>query len=378
MRILCVVQHFRQGWGGAPESIRLLAGILAKRGVSVDVFDLGKLKPRVEALDLLPEPGSLAEDFDLSTVGDYDALMIAGPWQNPRWIRPILKARRPGQPLVYLPRGGLGRIEFARPRDIKKWPYFFLFERRIIDACSALIFSSECEKQNTIAAARHRTREIVIPDFFTAPAPLDRPFGQERREVVFSFMAEISPRKGLVPTVEAFRRLVSDPSLSAPVRLRVGGGVRKGSEAYAGRAREIASAVPPPHSVEFLGAIPHVHRPEFYCDTDVFLVPSLFESFGLTVLEALAAGCATITGPNLGVLEVLPEHDRLGIAGATERHALAEAMMRQYRFALQDVGGARADTAGYCAAAIEALNATATERWIGVLGNQPAEGNLSG
>ena len=35
------MQNFRQGWGGAPESARLMANFLKPRGVDCDVFDSG-------------------------------------------------------------------------------------------------------------------------------------------------------------------------------------------------------------------------------------------------------------------------------------------------------------------------------------------------
>ena len=96
-----------------------MAAILADKGISMDVFDLGQLRSEVEKLDLLPKAGAPAECFDLATVPEYSAIVVVGPWQNPRWLNPLLKARRPEQGLLYLPRGGLGRIEFSRPRDIK-------------------------------------------------------------------------------------------------------------------------------------------------------------------------------------------------------------------------------------------------------------------
>jgi len=366
MKLLCIVQHFRQGWGGAPESVRLLAQVLAGEGISVDVFDLGKLHRQVERLDLLPEPGEPCDPFDTSQLDEYDALLVAGPWQDWRHLRPVLKRRKEGQKSIYLPRGGLGRIEFARTRDIKKWPYFYLIERRIIDACSAIIFSSECERRHTIGQARGRTQEVIIPDFFDAPAPLAPEAGGtgERR---FSFMAEIAPRKGLVPMVEAFCRFAARLDQSDQVRLTIAGSVRRGSEAYFETARERAKGAPANAAVEFVGPVAHGNRPQFYRDSDIFLVPSLFESYGLTVLEALSAGCAVLAGPQIGALEYLTNHERLGIATSVEPGDLAAALARLHGFAHD--AQARQATSSYAASAIGQLNTAATERWKDLLGD---------
>lgn len=367
MKILCLAQHFRQGWGGGPESIRLLARSLAPAGFSVDVYDRGDIHPSVEQLDLLPEPDAPAQAFSPDGFARYGAMIICGPWQYPWFVRKVLRLRTRSQPLIYLPRGGLGEIEFARPRDIKKWPYLFLIERPMIGTCDAVVYSSECEQRRTLRVARNRTREVVIPDFFSAPVPVDSPADEADGTVRFGFLAEISPRKGLVPVVDAFVRFASRPGFTHPVHLAIGGSVRVGSETYAAQARELAKAAPAHATIEFLGPVPHGARAGFYAATDVFLAPSLFESYGLTVLEALAAGCAEIAAPELGVLEYLPPHERLTITKAADPADLACAMATQFDLAVAGKVGRRSATSAYANDAIAAINARATGQWLELL-----------
>jgi len=369
MRLLCLGQHFRQGWGGLPESARLLARELAPLGISVDVFDRGRLHRRIELLDLLPEPDFIADTFDPATLPDYRALLIFGPWQDPRAIWPLLRARRDSQTLVYLPRGGMCRIEFSRPRDLKKWPYLYLIERGIIRSGSAIVYSSECERDHTVRPVRGLASEWIIPDFFSPlPPPEFTPSGGAERPVRFSFMAEISPRKGLVPVLEAFLDFSrSLPSVRA-VQLTIGGGVRPGSEAYLAKAKSLAAQAPPHARIEFVGAVPHAERSRFYAETDVFLASSLFESYGLTVLEALAAGCAVVTGPTIGSLEYLPPMDLLDVSTSDQPADLAAALARQNALAMADHASRRARASNHAQSAIAALNCLATERWSQLLG----------
>jgi glycosyltransferase involved in cell wall biosynthesis len=42
-----------------------------------------------------------------------------------------------------------------------------------------------------------------------------------------------------------------------------------------------------------------------YAQCDVFVLPSLFEGFGLVILEALAAGLPVISTPHTGAVDVL-------------------------------------------------------------------------
>jgi len=370
MRLLCLGQHFRQGWGGLPESARLLARELALLGISVDVFDRGRLHQRIERLDLLPEPDFIADQFDPATLSEYNAFLVFGPWQDPRSIWPLLRARKPSQTLVYLPRGGMCRIEFSRPRDIKKWPYLYLIERRIIRAGSAIVYSSQCERDHTVRPVRGLASEWIIPDFFSPLPPADvvsRAGGVER-PVRFSFMAEISPRKGLVPVLEAFLAFSRSAGISRPVHLTIGGAVRPGSETYLAEAQALAAQAPPHARIDFVGAVPHGERSSFYAGTDVFLASSLFESYGLTVLEALAAGCGVVAGPTIGSLEYLPPVDMLDVSASDRPADFAEAIRRQHALFLSGDPERQARARHHAQTAIDALNRLATKRWGQLLG----------
>nr|QQZ51588.1 glycosyltransferase family 4 protein [Phenylobacterium glaciei] len=275
-----------------------MAQQLLGRGVASDVFDAGFIRRDVGALEVLPEPTVLSEAFRLETTADYATILLTGPWQKAVAIRRLLARRRKGQPVYYLPRGGLGRVEFTRPRDLKKIPYFFALERAFVHGATGVVYSSETERRHTIGPARRKTGEHVIPDI-VAP-PREQPVGDANREgpVTFAFLAEVSPRKGLLPLVEGFRAFSADKPAGA-VRLIVGGRPRPGSEAYLAEAETAAAGAP----VEFRGAIAHQHRDSFYGETDVMVVASSFESYGLTVIEALNEGCALVSTPQVGALE---------------------------------------------------------------------------
>ncbi len=57
-------------------------------------------------------------------------------------------------------------------------------------------------------------------------------------------------------------------------------------------------------NVFFLGYVPQEDIPRLYSRADVFVLPSVFEPFGITALEAMAAGTPTIISKTSGVSEV--------------------------------------------------------------------------
>jgi len=56
--------------------------------------------------------------------------------------------------------------------------------------------------------------------------------------------------------------------------------------------------------VIFTGFVPEENLPELYALSDVYVLPSVSEPFGITVLEAMASGTPTIVSKESGVIEI--------------------------------------------------------------------------
>lgn len=361
-RLLFIVQKFRQGWGGAPESVRLMANQLLQDGIDADVYDDGTIVLDVGQLSLLPEPGGHRTYFNLATVRNYDAIIQTGPWQRPASsIKALLALRKPGQKIFYLPRGGLGYAEFRRVRDLKKFPYLVFIERSFIRSANWIVLSSTAEQRNTIRIARRPPNECVIPDFVNGNVPIPPPL--PRTSIVnFAFLAEISPRKGLLPLIEAFIAWARLAKLEDGVRLIVGGAPRPGSEKYLAKVKELC-AKSPEIAIELRGAIPHVARSSFYGETDIMVVSSSFESFGLTVIEALVQGCAVVSTPNIGALDALPERLPIVVAEGNDADFILSALQQAYDRFSRRTEADRLECRLAAQAAVDLINLTAREKW---------------
>ncbi len=96
--------------------------------------------------------------------------------------------------------------------------------------------------------------------------------------------------------------------------------------------------------VYWVGFIPDADLPAFYAGATCFVYPSLFEGFGLPLLEAMACGCPVVSSDRTACPEVVgaagllvdPE-DLTAIAAATARVIDDEAL----RADLRDRGLAR-------------------------------------
>ena len=361
MKLLFLVQNFRQGWGGAPESTRLMARELHGHGVTSDVFDRGRLHRRIETLASLPN-GSGGE-AEAPRVEDYDAVLLIGPWQDVRPVRTILKAMPRSQPLFYLPRGGLARVEFAGTKLLKKLPYWLFVERAFMKRATGIVYSSEAERRETIRPARRLAAEHVVADIVAREAGAEA--GPPGGPVTLRFLGEISPRKGIRELVEAFLARPGRSDGGNGARLTIAGGVRPGCEAYLERIVARCRADGGAEMIDFPGPIPHDRRARFYAETDIVLIPSRFESFGLTLFEGLGHGCSVLASPFVGALEYLPGHAQVTVAAGLGADALGAAIDRSLD-ALDRAG--RGEVRQWAADAIDAMNRRAVGQWFELLG----------
>lgn len=329
-------------------------------GVSSDVVDRGRLHRAIETFAVLPDDSSATEAFVLESVEGYNAFLQVGPWQNPLAVYEIVRRRSPAIPYFYLPRGGLARIEFKGRRGIKKYPYFAAIEAHFLKSADVVVFSSEAERCTMTRLYRRGSQEVIIPDYFD-PAALDELDSRQSSILRVGFLAEIAPRKGLLPFMQAFARWARRrPPGERDVRLTVGGRARAGSERYLAQVRQLSTGIPGVE-VTYCGSVSHADRLSFYADTDLFVVPSLFESYGLTVLEAVSAGCALLCSPRVGVLEHFPSSPRVIVFDDLTSSEI-EAGLDRAVLALNQPGGRRLSM-GTATDTITRINAIADQAW---------------
>ncbi len=306
-RALILTKKFRYGYGGTPEAVFLFARALTGFGIDTDVYAEGAIIRDAGAFDDLPrEPvGEYTTPINLE-LRDYNMLVIAGAWIFPA-LALALSARYRGLAVLYAPKGQLCRIEFSRLRDFRRVAYLALVEFWIPFLAHKIAFTSRIERSSSLLPGFLKARKgLVIPEMLDparlpASASRDRTSGDPIR---IGFIAQISPRKGLLELVEGFLNWVAgNPDTN--VELVIAGTALAGSQNHFNQIQEMLRHHPSSHRVRFVGQVSGNERGAFYTSLDILIVPSKFESYCLTVLEALWVGKPVLAGPNLGVLEFL-------------------------------------------------------------------------
>ncbi len=107
----------------------------------------------------------------------------------------------------------------------------------------------------------------------------------------------LQPRKNLVRLIAAFNLLKT--------KIPTAKLVLAGEPAWLSEPIFAAQAASPYHSdILMIGKIPSAHLPSLYQSAHCFAFPSLYEGFGLPLLEAFASGTPVLTTNNSSLIEV--------------------------------------------------------------------------
>jgi glycosyltransferase involved in cell wall biosynthesis len=224
--------------------------------------------------------------------------------------------------------------EFFRPT---RRVYQRIFTQRSAQRAKAIIAISEATRDEVVSAFGipaskiHVIYPCVSLDFRPEPdgARLDAFRAQHNLPPNYLlYLGTLEPRKNLVTLVEAYARLRAE-SPDAPPLILAGG---KGW--YYQPLFERVRALGLERHVTFAGYVSREEQALWYAGAGLFLYPSLYEGFGLPVVEALACGVPTLTSnvssmPEAGgpVALQAPPTDARALAQAM-RDALADPTLR--------------------------------------------------
>ncbi len=179
------------------------------------------------------------------------------------------------------------------------------------------------------------------------------------------FVGNPKPHKNLDNLVKALARAREIRAFEAPL-VCVGG--RPGSEF---KIHQRAEQLGISHAIRWLGQVPREVLPALYQGADLFLYPTLYEGFGLPVVEAMASGTPVVTSNTSALREIAEGYaylvDPLNVEAMGE--AIAHCMTDpERRAALAKLGEQRAQTFDWKRAAEQTLGI-----YLDVLAGGPAK-----
>ena len=159
-----------------------------------------------------------------------------------------------------------------------------------------------------------------LPDAAIAQFKRDHQIGEQAA----FYLGSIEPRKNLTRLIEAFAQLNPQSLISNPQlpQLFIGGALGWMYDETLARIQSLGLA----GRVQLIGRVAEDDLPKWYSACNAFVYPSLYEGFGLPVLEAMACGAPVITSNVTSLPEVVG--DAGIVIEPTDTEALAAALAR--------------------------------------------------
>lgn len=246
----------------------------------------------------------LPRDFALSLglskwlkdhVVEYDIVNIHGFFNYPVSVA-ARHAHRAGVPYVLRTCGMLDPGCLAK-RRLGKTAFLKLYGDRMLSRAAAI--SSTSEQEAEVSYKKHGpARRVVIPlgvpeaDRVHEEGPaLPLPDGKK----IVLYLSRLDPIKGLdllLPAVSHLKQKRSDFFL-----VIAGGGDAK----YEGRIRSEVRRLGLSDDVLLAGPVEGWRKWKLLEEADCFILPSYHENFGVSALEAMAAGCPVVVSNRVGI-----------------------------------------------------------------------------
>jgi glycosyltransferase involved in cell wall biosynthesis len=206
--------------------------------------------------------------------------------------------------------------------------FFRTMIRRSAQRAQAIIAVSESTRRDILRLLKTDPAKVFTVHLGVAPhfRPLDDPAALEelwrsyhlpKRFILY--VGELEPRKNVPALVQAFKSLVDQSLPHALVIVGPKGGM------YDRLLRTIAS-LGLTDRIIFTGYVPEDELPLFYNAAELFAFPSIYEGFGLPVLEAMACGAPVVTSNVSSLPEIVGDAGIL--VDPRNVSALADAMLR--------------------------------------------------
>ena len=156
----------------------------------------------------------------------------------------------------------------------------------LLDQADMVIVNSQATKENLEKLLGVPAAKVTV----LYPGLEVKPVGKPTKGSYLLYLGRMEPYKNLGRLIEAYSHL--SRRVMSRYQLLIGG---VGVEPYRSKLQQLTKDFSVGNRVKFLGFVPENKLGELYRSAAAFVYPSLYEGFGLPVLEARAAGVPVVT-----------------------------------------------------------------------------------
>ena len=351
MNLLCVIPSYWPAfqYGGPIISVHSLNKALVKKGVNVSVYTTNVgLKGRMQANQEVNIDGVKITYFDFlrpfefvgrtgwqisltmtkalkENLKKFDVTHIHAVWNYSTGVTAHY-CRKVGKPYIITPRGTIYPYTLGN-RAWKKLPYFKLIAKRDLQSASAIHYTTEDELEKCHSFLGFQNKAVVVPNGVDLAEFNDLPsremlkdrYPELSNKKIILFLGRINWKKGLDILVQSFGMLKREKN---DLHLLI---VGNDENCYESKVRKWIKEEGLIDNVTFTGLLTGHEKLEAYAGSDVFVLPSYSENFGMSVIEAMACGLPVIISDQVGLYKEV-EKAKAGVVISTDATHLAESI----------------------------------------------------
>jgi glycosyltransferase involved in cell wall biosynthesis len=201
-------------------------------------------------------------------------------------------ARKHGVPYVMLPHGMLAPWS-VRQNWLLKQVYLKTIEQRNLERAAAVQFTAEEELRTSVVCGRSNFVLPYIVDFETNSNG-SRP-GPNSARIRILFLSRIHPKKGIDILIDALSRLADD---GLDFELVLAG---SGDQKYEERVKAMIHNTGLSARITLTGFVEGAAKASLFKASDIFVLPSHQENFGIAVVEAMTFGLPVVISSNVNI-----------------------------------------------------------------------------
>lgn len=320
MHVIQVVPRFRPAVGGMEEHVYQISLELVRRGHNVTVVTSNEADGKT-----CPQQTETIEGIRVYRFSLFMPKMLRESWFIPEILKCFLQLR--GNVIHvhgYRCLSSFNAIYFAQVRNVPsvltphgiypsrsfvnglaKSVFDHVFGRLLLNFSDKIIALSEHNRQLLLQVGASASKIVTVPNGVNVEEYTNLRRGDKilarlnNDHPILLYVGRIDWNKKVEKIVEAMPIILKDFPLAKFVVV----GPDYGN--YVNKLLEIAKKLKIEHSLVITGNVPRERLLEFYSAADLFLLPSSYEGFGLSILEAMCSKVPVVASPSGGPGDIL-------------------------------------------------------------------------
>lgn len=213
-----------------------------------------------------------------------------------------------------------------RHRWYLKIPFYYFFEKKTLTEASSILCTT-LNEQNDVLKLNLKSKTSIVPLGATEIPKVEDSKQRFRKRAsvpidsrIILFLGRLHPKKRPELLIKAMKSVIRD--ITGAYLVFAG----EGDADFESLLRSIARECGIENQVKFIGFVEGVERATAFWGSDVFVLPSHSENFGVAVVEAMSCQLPIVVTPEVQISDVI-KVERAGLVAEGSEEAFSRAII---------------------------------------------------